>query len=121
MGPDIAEKERTVFKKHQGAVQSLAFTSGGGTLASGSSDETVILWDPASGKDRTILRGQRTGVTAVVFSPDNNTLASAGTDDAVRLWDVSTITGKTAWQSTTPEKLGHFNGKASNEFATRRH
>ncbi len=101
-----SRKERAVLKKHQGAVQSLAFTSGGGTLASGSSDETVILWDPALGKDRTILRGQRSGVTAVVFSPDNKTLATAGMDDAVRLWDVSTITGKFAWQTATPESQG---------------
>jgi WD40 repeat protein len=101
-----SQKERAILKKHQGAVQSLSFTSGGGTLASGSSDETVILWDPASGKERVVLRGQRTGVSAVAFSPDNKTLASAGMDDAVRLWDVSTITGKFASQTATPEGQG---------------
>lgn len=38
-------KSRVVYKGHQGTINSLAFSSDGLTLASGSSDTTVLLWD----------------------------------------------------------------------------
>jgi WD40 repeat protein len=59
------------------------------TLATGSLDETVKLWDMATGKERATLGGHRSGISAIAFSPDDRTLASAGMDDAVRLWDLT--------------------------------
>jgi WD40 repeat protein len=79
----------SVLKGHRGGVQCLAFSSDGVTLASGSLDETVKLWNVASAKLSTTLRGHRSGISAVSLSPDNRTLASAGIDDAVRLWDLA--------------------------------
>src|SRR5260370_5418767 len=38
-------KSRVLYKGHQGTVNSLAFSPDGLTLASGSSDTTVLLWD----------------------------------------------------------------------------
>ena len=69
-------------------MQSLAFSYDSSTLASGSLDETVKLWNVATGKERVVLRGHRSGISAIAFSPDDRTLASAGMDDAVRLWDL---------------------------------
>jgi len=78
----------TVLKSHWGAVSCLAYSSDGAILATGSSDETVKLWERSTGKERTTLRGHRSGISAIAFSPDDRTLASAGMDDAVRLWAV---------------------------------
>ena len=38
-------------------IWSVAFTSDGKTLASGSDDKTVKLWDVATGQERATLKG----------------------------------------------------------------
>ncbi|MEU6012161.1 hypothetical protein [Streptomyces sp. NPDC047453] len=75
---------------HTAAVGSVAFSPGGRTLASGSDDTAVRLWDPTTGKLRTTLTGHTAAVESVAFSPDGRTLASGEDDKTVRLWDVGT-------------------------------
>ncbi|TDU73488.1 trypsin-like peptidase domain-containing protein [Streptomyces sp. KS 21] len=78
---------------HADPVLSVAFSPDGNTLATGSRDDTVRLWNVATGKTPTPLTGHKYEVTSVAFSPDGNTLATSSNDDTVRLWDVAT--GKT--------------------------
>jgi RNA polymerase sigma factor (sigma-70 family) len=75
---------------HTDPVTSVAFTSDGKTLASGSHDETVRLWDVAAGKERDTLKGHSKPVSSVAFTPDGKSLASGSHDYTVKLWDVTT-------------------------------
>ena len=65
------------------------FSPDGEQLASGSYDNTVRLWDVATGKAQgEPLKGHTDRVQGVAFSPDGKLLASASNDKTVRLWDV---------------------------------
>jgi WD40 repeat protein len=74
---------------HSNPVTCLAFAPGGQTLASGSSDQTVVLWDALTFRPRVKLRGHTGPVQALGFSSDGTQLATAGQDGSVRLWDVN--------------------------------
>ena len=78
---------------HTKDVTSIAFSSTGQFLASGSLDGTIILWDVS--KKRSIkslehhLDGTLREVNAVSFSPNEKWLVSAGKH--VKLWDITDI------------------------------
>ncbi|MBP8857449.1 MAG: serine/threonine protein kinase [Anaerolineaceae bacterium] len=73
---------------HTDHVSSVAFSPDGSILASGSSDNTIILWDVGSGEKLHTLVGHPGDVLNVAFSPDGNTLASGSRDWMGILWDV---------------------------------
>ena len=57
-----------------------------GTLASGSWDKTIKLWDPVSGALKQTLTGHTDAVLALVQLADG-TLASGSWDHTIKLWD----------------------------------
>ena len=81
----------TAFKGHDGGVYSVAFTPDQKLLATGSLDNSVALWDVATGKLFKQFAGP-TGHTKQVFavavSPDGSMLASGSGDNTLKLWDV---------------------------------
>jgi hypothetical protein len=82
---DVQERNRL---EGQSPVNSVSFSPDGNTLASGSWDKTVKLWDVKSGKEIATLQGHQSWVNSVSFSPDGHTLASGSEDKTVKLWDV---------------------------------
>ena len=67
---------------HTDWVYSVAFSPDGKTLASGSDDKTIILWDVATRPARSASRSPATPARclSVAFSPDGKTLASGSAD-----------------------------------------
>jgi tricorn protease-like protein len=77
-------------KGHTARVSAVAWAPDGKTLATGSWDNTVRLWDAATGEELRKMAGHTACIFYVAFSPDGKLLASASRDKTVRLWDPGT-------------------------------
>jgi WD40 repeat protein len=75
-------------------VESVAFSPDGRLLASGSWDNTIKLWDVATGREVRTLTGHTDTVNSVAFSPDGRLLASGSYDNTIKLWDISDLVGR---------------------------
>jgi len=73
---------------HSGSVNSVAFSPDGKTLASGSDDKTIKLWNLSTDKVISTLTGHSGSVTSVAFSPDGKILASGSADNTINLWNL---------------------------------
>jgi len=83
-------RERNRLETHSDAVVSVSLSPDGKTLASGSLDNTIKLWDVTTGKEIRTLKGHSKAVVSVSLSPDGKTLASGSYDKTIKLWDVTT-------------------------------
>ncbi|KAF7351971.1 hypothetical protein MVEN_01159200 [Mycena venus] len=94
LGPDDFEQmyllrrvAAVTLRGHTGVVSSIAFSSEGMHIVSGSLDNTVQMWDAMTGEAVAQMVGHRDGVTCVRFSPDSSRVVSGSRDSTVRIWD----------------------------------
>jgi WD40 repeat protein len=76
---------------HKGLVKTIAFSPNGQRIASGSYDETIILWEVSRAGLKPInqLRGHFSFVNGLTFL-DDDSLASGSDDNTIALWrDIS--------------------------------
>jgi WD40 repeat protein len=79
----------TLLRGHMGPIEAVVFAPDGRTLATGSKDNTIRLWDVAGKRALALLQGHGNWVEGLAFSPDGKTLASSANDSTVKLWNVS--------------------------------
>ncbi|MCH8047275.1 MAG: PD40 domain-containing protein [Planctomycetes bacterium] len=84
------QKNLDSITPHSGAVESIVFLPDGSRLVSASSDNTIKVWDIASGKCLSTLAEHTDKIESIAVSPDGQMLASASGDNTIRLWDVDT-------------------------------
>jgi hypothetical protein len=85
------------FQGHTKGIARLALSADGATLASGSWDATVRLWEFKTGKLKATLEGHKGPVHRLAFSPDAKSLLSASEDRSTILWDVDSQKPKKTW------------------------
>src|SRR6266568_5163883 len=104
--PPSGFKLQHTLRGHTEEIRQIAWSPDGRLLASGSNDQTVRLWDVATGQALHTLTGHTDPVGSVAWSSDGRLLASSSGDQTVRLWDgvtgqvLHSLTGHTSWVSS---------------------
>ncbi|MCZ8249830.1 hypothetical protein [Microcystis sp. LE19-195.1E] len=86
----VERSERYTLEGHNSNVNSVSFSSDGKTLATGSDDKTIKLWNVQTGQEIRTLTGHNGIVNSVSFSSDGKTLATGSDDKTIKLWNVQT-------------------------------
>ena len=83
-------KRRMVLLGHTSWVSSVAFSPDGRRIVSGSTDNTLKVWDAATGQETLTLKGHTSWVMSVAFSPDGRRIVSGSDDKTLKVWDAAT-------------------------------
>jgi WD40 repeat protein len=86
---DTISFDQTTQYRHSNRVYSLTFSPDSRTLASGSYDKTIILWNIENNQMIDRLEQHSSYVFALAFSPDGQKLASGGRDHTILIWDMN--------------------------------
>ena len=71
---------------HTSYVYSVAISTDGQTLVSGSYDKTIKVWNLSTGKEIYTLTGHTGGIWSIVISDDGQTLVSGSYDWTIKAW-----------------------------------
>jgi WD40 repeat protein len=85
---DAIIHQEKVTLGHEQMVSAAAFSPSGRTLVTASWDQTVRVWDVATGEERPSLGRHKAAVLCLAFASDGSTLAAGGRDFGIKLWDV---------------------------------
>ncbi|MCA9915703.1 MAG: hypothetical protein KC496_20250, partial [Anaerolineae bacterium] len=78
------------FTAHRARVSVLRFTPSGEQLLTGSSDNTIILWDLETQSQIRSFEGHAGRISALAIGADSTRLLSGATDGTLFLWDLNT-------------------------------
>jgi WD40 repeat protein/serine/threonine protein kinase len=67
-----------------------AFSSDGEWIIIPCGDQTVRIWETATGKESLVVKGHESLVNAATISPDKTRIVTASADKTARLWDART-------------------------------
>ena len=88
---------------HGNIVRAVAWSPDGRLIVSGSCDDTLKIWEAATGSEVRTLTGHDDWVVAVAWSPDGRHIVSGSHDGTLKIWEaargseVRTLTGHNNW------------------------
>ena len=98
-------KEVRRLKGHRNAVGSVCFSLDGKRLVSTGGDNTLCIWDVATGEERKRIKD--TNANFAAFSPNGQRLVSGGFhDNSVRVWDAESGMELRKYEGHTASILG---------------
>jgi len=71
-----------------GFASSIAYSGDGRSIALGTDNGEITIWDLAAPVRRLVLRGHGDQICTLAFSPDGAKLASGSEDQTIRVWDL---------------------------------
>jgi len=95
MGQLVTQKRGALaflYREHEASVKTLAWSPDGKSIASGSDDLTIRIWDALTGKRVSTCAGcirYDRCVQSICWSPDGKQLVSADEDQRVCIWDTT--------------------------------
>ena len=78
-------EELNLLKGHTDWVKSVAFSSDGSRIVSGSDDKSVRVWDALTGQELNVLKGHTDWVNSVAFSSDER---RSSDNNSLQVWDM---------------------------------
>jgi len=77
---------RTIRVNHGGLIEA-CFSPDGRRIITAGNDNTIKVWDSATGEELKTLRGHRDGIDALTISSDGKRIVSGSVDGIIKLWD----------------------------------
>jgi WD40 repeat protein len=84
--PRLAELGIEIRGGHAGWVRGCAWSPDGCSIVSASTDNSLRVWDAASGRCNLTLQGHSGPVLGCAWSPDGRSIVSASFDGTMRVW-----------------------------------
>jgi len=98
----LAHSEKKTLSGHSHPINSVAISTDGYWMVSGSWDKTIKMWNARNGAELRTVKGHKGRINAVAISPDGKWFASSGSR-TVRTWD-----------ATSGKQLNIFKGHDNN-------
>jgi WD40 repeat protein len=101
----VATGHEKRFQGHRSGVHRTVFAADGRSLATGSADDTIRVWEVTTGQERLRLSGEELGTHEFELSQDGRTLVSANSLNALA-WDLTGLAagGRMPRLRLTPEQ-----------------
>jgi WD40 repeat protein len=87
--PFQARPELILQKGHSMGVNCAAFAPDGTWVASGGSDNAILIWQTESGRQLRELNGHNGYIRSLAISGDGHSLASGSNDRTIKIWNVA--------------------------------